>query len=58
MCEDRTHDPQSATEHETYALLTAPTRDPLKRRVINIYLNIFNFFFPTSPPNPKIISVY
>ena len=28
-------------------------------RVINIYLNIFQlFFFPTSPPNPKTISVY
>ena len=41
----------TASEHETYAQPTAPTRHRRKMLVINIYLNM-------SPPNPKTITVY
>ena len=45
LCEDRTHDLQYTSKCETYALSITPTKHRLKCKVINIYLNIFQFFF-------------
>ena len=45
LCEDRTHDLKYTSDFETYALSIAPTKHWLRFRVINIYLNIFQFCF-------------
>ena len=50
MYEDRTHDPQPASEHETYAQPTAPTRHRRKILVINsatnsaTYISAYNIY--------------
>ena len=54
LCEDRTHDLHISSDFKTYAMPTAPMRHWRQKRVIKIYLNIFQFFFPLVHQTQKL----